>query len=58
MSSIIFSRKFKGATINLFQIGGSEYPEIKLKKRDASSPYSSLQVNIPQSVYMRAVLPL
>ena len=24
INSIIFSRKFKGATINLFQIGGSE----------------------------------
>ena len=39
-----------GATISLFQLFGSEYPESILNTAVASSPKRSSQVKIPQSV--------
>ena len=49
------SLRLIGATIKESHIGGSEYPESKLKKADASTPNLSLQLNNPMSVYNFAV---
>ena len=47
-----------GAVMKRLYRGGREYPVSTLNREDASAPKLSLQVNIPMSVYCRAVLSL